>query len=232
MAIGLFKELLVLIKSVVDHYNSDFNPGLVKAGLDGFNSKVRIAEMNNNYGSFLLHFLRNLCWFSALAIIVYITYQNLIPSGKLKLKTDFRKIKPGISDIGPYDRVIRKSGTRVIRGEPVYFQVDTLYSFDKMRLSLSVKDMPELPIYIGPKISSLWRYEFRKYENKSEEFAWKPYWNDRKIEIAISIPELLKKGESMTIDAIEVELIREPLSFKRFKKYIKNLYGKVLGKTG
>lgn len=148
----------------------------------------------------------------------------MIPSGRLVLKQDFTSPKPGISDLSPVKRVEITLGKRIIRNEPVYFKINTLYEFEKIRINFKTEKLPSLPIQVGLRTQDRWNYVWQKYEGQTLEFNWHPYFDNRNIEAVISIPGILEKGDALVLDEINVELLRQPLNIKRFKRYVKKIY--------
>jgi|GEM_PF-4488879 len=154
---------------------------------------------------------------------------NLIPSGRLILTQDFKKIKPGISEVGPSMRITYMRGKRIIKREPVYFTIDTLYKFETIRVQFTTDRERSVPFSVGVRTSSLWDYTWQNYTpGEPMEFAWNPYWDNHHIEVAISSPHLTDKRGTIVITNIEATLERGPLTVVGFKGYVRKFFKALL----
>lgn len=220
MAIGIINELMIFFRAIVEHYHSDIGPTLGKTRGNSLEGELYVSEVYNTHKNTLWSRVRAIFWVIALLVIGFVCYQNLIPSGTLILTQDFKKIKPGISDLGPSTRVVYKSGQRVLTIEPVYMKINTLYSFNTVKLILSRVDTSSQPLSIGVRTSTLWNYEWQTYKDGGVTFPWNPYFDTHTIEVALSSPGLESAPKKIILSNIRVELSRQALTSDTFKHYV------------
>ncbi|MCX6743249.1 MAG: hypothetical protein NT116_03350 [Candidatus Parcubacteria bacterium] len=175
--------------------------------------------MKNNYNKFFrigIFILAGLTFMSFLG-------RDIVLSGKLEFKTDFKKFTPFISILKPQDRVVLND-MAFIQQEPVWFDIYLPRDFEAARLDFTYKNDYNYKIEVGPKI-----YEDNNplqilddridtlapaniFKTKSLDFDLTnlPIRYGR-LRFMISAPELVDKNKGIEIKELKVSLSRKSL---------------------
>ncbi len=111
-----------------------------------------------------------------IVVLFLLFWQKIIPSGEITYANDYTKNSFFISDFSPNERYENKEGTRLLKANPVYFNLQTPRDFDKAELSIEYKNVNsnkedlkknrviEIGVLVDKKI---WRYQLKPVENKT-----------------------------------------------------------------
>ncbi|MFA5187891.1 MAG: hypothetical protein WC460_00840 [Patescibacteria group bacterium] len=172
--------------------------------------------MQNKYGKFIGIIISIL----AILTVLFFLFQDLAWTGRLELRTDFKKFTPFISILKPQDQVEIKDVVK-IKKEPVWFDVYMPRDFDRVRLGFTYKNDYNYKIEVGPRI-----YEENNplqilddglkpghgFITKSLEFDLRNLpISQGKLRFMISVPGLIDEEKGVSIKELKVELIRQPI---------------------
>ncbi|MGB9609185.1 MAG: hypothetical protein ACP5IX_01595 [Patescibacteria group bacterium] len=127
-----------------------------------FNSRVKI----------ILWFWRVILMLIALCFFLWLIWQNLIPSGYLKITKDFCRESKFISNLYPEERVgdieidNQNRCWQTIFNEPVYFKIKVSRSFEQVKLKIFYQNEKQPLFQIGLRKKLGWQFQFKPIENQ------------------------------------------------------------------
>ncbi len=120
--------------------------------------------------------IRIILWLGLAAVVGWLLYMGIVPSGQIAYVKDFTKDNYFIRKLTPEERVGDMiDGSQKIMGDPVYFTLRTPRRFDKAKLSIKYrKQEAELPIGSSASLievgvladKTIWRYDLQPIENE------------------------------------------------------------------
>lgn len=108
-------------------------------------------------------------WLVLLAVVGWLLYAAVVPSGRITYVYNFTKKNGFIGKLTPAERVEPPvDGEQKVIGDPVYFNLRTPRAFDKARMTIRYKDVAELPVIEAGVLAdkAIWRYDLQPVENK------------------------------------------------------------------
>jgi hypothetical protein len=161
-------------------------------------------------------------WVTFLAIlIVYFSWQAIVPSGKISYTSDFSKDSYFIDPLLPAERI---RNHREIIDEPVYIGVFTTRSFDKAIVTLNFS-APSPALQVGAeRDKALWLYDFKTVAANSLsarlEFDLKEIKRKKgKYTFMISAPDISKAGKTLIIKDLKIEFVGATLPYMLTQRF-------------
>ena len=125
----------------------------------------------------IIYIWRGILIVSSLALLIYLFYQNLVPSGVLVLEHKKGDPNSKISDLTPEKRVIylpEDGENQRFFIDPVYFDVKTPRVFDKVKIKLAWQNQSQPILEIGARKSrSSFAFVLKPLQNKIiDKLTW------------------------------------------------------------
>jgi hypothetical protein len=113
--------------------------------------------------------IRIVLWAVLGAVVVWLLYMGVVPSGQIAYVKDFSDDNYFIKKLTPEERVkdMIDGGQKII-GDPVYFALRTPRRFSKVMLELKYRNESELPVIEAGVLvdKTVWRYNLQPIENR------------------------------------------------------------------
>ncbi len=118
----------------------------------------------------LFHFWRGLLWIGAVSVLLWIFFQNLVPSGILVLEhTKGSPISP-ISDLHPEKRLIElpeDGDAQRVYVDPVYFDAKVPREFDTVTVDITWQNQSQPIVELGArKVRGAWGFVMQSLQNR------------------------------------------------------------------
>jgi hypothetical protein len=170
----------------------------------------------NNYSKLV----RVIIIIAAVSALLYFIAQDLVWSGRLEFKTDFKKFTPWLTILKPQDQIEIKD-TAYIKQEPVWFDLYMPRDFDKVRLEFNYKNDYNYKIEVEPLISEEnnplqvlddGQSLEKNLRNTSLEFNLRDLpISQGKLRFMISAPQLIAENQGIEIVGLKVLLLRDTI---------------------
>ncbi len=120
-------------------------------------------------------FIRIFLWLAFFAVLLFLFWQGVVPGGRIVYTNDYTGDSFFVSDFSPTERYESKESARLLKANPVYFNLETSRKFDKAELLIEYRNINsnkedlrknrviEAGILVDKKI---WRYQLKPIENK------------------------------------------------------------------
>lgn len=158
---------------------------------------------------------RLILWLILLAVIIFLLWQWIIPSGQISYNYNFYSDSGFIGKLSPKERVLPpKSGQQAVIGNPVYFAVRTPRQFEQAKLSITYKNEVEnLPVMEAGVLvdKAIWRYNLQPMQNRTIDQVL-PAW------FAIKQDDILFLQREKKYDSWE-DFQKDPASFSQIAVY-------------
>ena len=206
--------------------------------------------MNNSEATYkkMLFWLRLVLFMAFLAILSVLIYANIYPSGRLIVEHKIGMTGPcNISPLEPRHRVlapeiIAGQKAQALISNPVYFNLRTVLPFRKAKIRIVYRNPENYNFRIGGLVNNdLWQFDFKEVEVVSQEGDWLTgqaefdtsfyYRDDNKYRFILAVPyqELEDFSSALAVHRIDIELERDPMTFKLF---FSKLFNKIKNKLG
>lgn len=109
-----------------------------------------------------------IAWLILLILLIgWLSWQAIVPSGKMSYQIDFKQQSYSIGRLLPADRVVEDNGFQRLIAEPVYFTLYTPRSFNKAVVTFTFANPPDLVKFGVAHNKELWNYDFKTAYSKS-----------------------------------------------------------------
>jgi hypothetical protein len=112
--------------------------------------------------------LRLILWLILVIILGWFIYLKIVPNGKISYVDKFNKLNYFIGKLSPAERVKLDNGQAEIKGDPVYFSLNTPRRFEKASVYIKFKNTTDFPVMeiglLNDKVA--WGYDLKPLENK------------------------------------------------------------------
>ena len=184
----------------------------------------------------------------AICLVVFLIYQDFVPSGILIVENTIKERSAIFSDFYPNVRIREiecdEAGEcwRTMTCDPLYFDITIPRNFDKARVIIEYKKDSEQEIFqIGlRKKGNEWNFQLKPLEKLENVGGWETagatfsippeYIIDRQLKFMLSAPEMDINRREIQINSIQVILEREPITWQNFYPRFKNYLVKLLNR--
>lgn len=153
-------------------------------------------------------------WLTFAAVIVFLTWEKLAPSGQVTYQTDFFGRERFIQNFYPLGKVSLAEGFAIIGAEPVYLEVYSPKRFARAKAKF-VYSSPSLEAKFGVKLNvNPWGFYFEEMPATGEEYKEiilefdlaRAEIVNNKLKFALACPGVDEEGKAIMIDSLEITL--------------------------